>query len=327
MLNEISVEIIRKCPNNCLHCSSISNCKREEIMPISKFKEIVNDAKALGAKVICLSGGEPFIHPDIIDMIKYVYENNLESYVYTSGIAFDKHGNYSSIPLSILDEISSYVTKLIFNIEAGTEETYNRIMGTKGCYKKMQQSIIAANERNILTEAHFVPMKLNLYEIDKVIELCCNYGVSKLSFLRLVVHGRAKENENVIALSNEENIILKNKLEEIENNTEISIRIGVPLSDGDSCKKCEAANGKLNIRYDGFVFPCEVFKNYHFKYSMPNLIADNVYSSNLIDIYKNSAYLKCVREISHNHTKSGCVEPCIGQKLINIEIENLEELK
>ena len=65
MLKEISIEIIRKCPNCCLHCSSESHAQCGEIMPYSKFKEVVSDAAKLGAKTICLSGGEPFLHDNI----------------------------------------------------------------------------------------------------------------------------------------------------------------------------------------------------------------------------------------------------------------------
>lgn len=53
-----------------------------------------------------------------------------------------------------------------------------------------------------------------------------------------------------------EKILLKIREENIH-----SIRIGVPLLGETQESHCEAANGKLNIRYDGKVFPCEVFKN------------------------------------------------------------------
>ena len=90
MLKEISIEIIRKCPNNCLHCSSFSNKNCSEIIPYELFKKVVSGAKNLGLKTVCFSGGEPFLHPDIIEMIEYVYDIGLDSYVYSSGIYMDK---------------------------------------------------------------------------------------------------------------------------------------------------------------------------------------------------------------------------------------------
>ena len=144
MLREISIEIIRKCPNCCLHCSSESHAQCEEIMPYSKFKEVISDASKLGTKTICLSGGEPFLHDSITDMIRLVRQYHMDCYVYTSGIILDSSNHPVSIPIDILKQISKYVTKLIFNIEAGTEKTYNRMMGTENCFEKMQQSATRA---------------------------------------------------------------------------------------------------------------------------------------------------------------------------------------
>lgn len=322
MLNEISVEIIRKCPNNCLHCSSFSNSDCQEIMPLEKFKEVVQDAASLGANTICLSGGEPFLHNDIVEMVKFLHINRLNCYIYTSGIVFDNFGNYSSIPEKLLKSLSGYVTKLIFNIEAGTEKTYDRIMRTKDCYKKMQHSVIVANKYNIITEAHFVPTKLNVSEIDKVIELCNDLKISKLSFLRLVVHGRALINKKELLLSENEYKSLKEKLREIESKSrDLSIRIGVPLSDSKSCHKCEAARGKLNIKYDGNVYPCEVFKNFSFEHSLNGLKPASIYNDSLKQIYNNSEYLAQVRKVYDDFFEQNKYESCLGQYLMDIEKE------
>ena len=318
MLKEISIEIIRKCPNNCLHCSSLSDKYCNEIMPLDKFKEVVTDAAELGARTICLSGGEPFLHSDIEEMVKFVCEIGLSCYIYTSGIVLNNNC-YESISLELLSRINKSVTKLIFNLEAAKESTYNKIMGTKGCFPKVKQSIINANDCNIVTEIHFVPMKLNMYEIEDVVELSEQLGVSKISFLRLVVHGRAQKNKDVIALSKEEYGYVKNKLKSLQTNSQISIRIGVPLSDGNSCQKCEAANGKLNIKYDGKVFPCEVFKNYDFINSLPGLVPMNIYTNRLKTIYVQSRYLICVRNISNDFLTQNDKETCIGQELMKME--------
>ena len=126
MLKEISIEIIRKCPNNCLHCSSFSNKNCSEIIPYELFKKVVSGAKNLGLKTVCFSGGEPFLHPDIIEMIEYVYDIGLDSYVYSSGIYMDKDDIRGPIPQQIFDRISNKVTKIIYNIEATQKETYDK---------------------------------------------------------------------------------------------------------------------------------------------------------------------------------------------------------
>lgn len=317
MLREVSIEIIRKCQNHCLHCSSESDKSCLGSMPLSKFKEVVFDAARLGAETICLSGGEPFLHNDVYEMIRFIHELGLSCFIYTSGIICDPDGNNVALSKDTLSCIPKDYTKLIFNIEAATEETYNRIMGTRLCFSIMQESIRNAVSIGLLTEAHFVPMKCNINEIDSVIKLCNNLKVSKVSFLRLVPHGRAEKHLSEIMLSNAELDALKKKLQLLQKNNTESVRIGVPLSSNTLCHKCEAAEGKLNIRYDGKVFPCEVFKNCCFKKSLGRLIPQSIYERTLFDIYHNSDYLRQVRLFSHSFNASN--ETCLGQYLIETE--------
>lgn len=322
MLKEISIEIIRRCPNNCLHCSSNSGRDCEDIIHINKFMNVVNDAMELGLQTVCFSGGEPFLHPDILNMIDYVHKKGLHSYIYTSGIIVDDNGNRITLPEKMLFEISGKVTKLIFNIEASNPCTYNLIMGTTNCFDLMKQSVINAVKCGIITEAHFVPMKLNVNEVELVISLCEELGISKISFLRLVLHGRAFDNESRIALNTEEINSLKTKLNQIKKTNGFNIRVGVPLSEDENKHSCEAAKGKLNIKYDGYVYPCEVFKNNRVKMDECTIKPDNIYKNDIVSIYNNSKYLNMVRDYIEEFTCTVSCENCIGQYFIDSYIED-----
>lgn len=322
MLKEVSVEVIRTCPNNCLHCSSFSSCRCTEKMPFKTFAEVVSDAKTLGASTICLSGGEPFLHEDIVKMVELIHSSGLDCFIYSSGIVFDKQSRPSTLSEDLLKKINRSVTKIIFNVEAGTEKTYNKIMGTFGCFELMQQSAILAHQAGICTEAHFVPMALNIDEIDDVIQLCKKIHISKLSFLRLVLHGRAKENGKILALTDEEISRVKARLNSLHGQDDVAFRVGVPLSMDMSCHRCEAANGKLNIRYDGKVYPCEVFKNCDMEISLNGLKPESIYDKRLVEIYRNSKYLARVREISADYNACENCETCVGQYLLKREEKN-----
>ncbi len=249
-------------------------------------------------------------------MIEYVHSKGINSYVYTSGIVFDEKGDRTSIPKSIINAISKEVTKIIFNFEASSASNYNVIMGTKNCFNSLKESINIANKASVVTEAHFVPMKINVDEVESTILLCEELGISKISFLRLVLHGRAIKNIEKIALTEEETNTLKKRLSKVKQKSSLKVRVGVPLLKGVNKHKCEAAKGKLNIKYDGLVYPCEVFKNnnvYIKKLNKP----DSIYNSDIKNIYYNSLYLKTVRDYLVKYTSNGSCENCVGQYLIN----------
>lgn len=68
-LQEISIEITQQCPNNCIHCSSYSSWDKSQTLPFEIICSVISDAVALGAKTICISGGEPFLHPRLKEIV------------------------------------------------------------------------------------------------------------------------------------------------------------------------------------------------------------------------------------------------------------------
>lgn len=312
MLKEISIEIIRKCPNRCIHCSSFSTDTCTEVIPFDLFKKVVTGAKKLGLQTLCFSGGEPFLHPDIVNMIEFVHGLGINSFIYSSGIYMDFSGKRSPIPYEILNKIANKVTKIIYNIETSEEDTYNLIMGTRGCFSYLKESIKRTVNAEILVEGHFVPNKINKDQIPQTLQFCTDLGVSKVSFLRLVIHGRAFENQDRLCLSNEELIKIEDMLHNFKYEHSYNIRIGVPLlGETEECH-CEAANGKLNIRYDGKVFPCEVFKNNHVK-PLKEYEPGNIFLDSIENIYSKSIYLKKARDLVRLHACNQNCEACVGQ--------------
>lgn len=221
----------------------------------------VDDAKALGAKTVSLSGGEPFQHPDAFRIIDHIWSKGLQCLVYTSGIILEKDGIPASLPDKTLSSIKSKVTKLIVNVEAADESTYNTIMGTNfGGFQLMQDTIRKATAMDILVEAHVVPMKLNVQQFPKIIGLCSQLGISRVSFLRLVVQGRASDNKEKILLSDEEITFAKYLIANGAKENKSNIRLGIPFSDCTKRINCMTGIAKLDIRYDGKVYPCGGFQ-------------------------------------------------------------------
>lgn len=312
MLKEISIEIIRKCPNRCMHCSSFSTEKCSEVIPFELFKDVVVGAKKMGLQTVCFSGGEPFLHPDIVKMVEFVHNQGINSYIYSSGIYMDDSNIRGPIPHQIFDQIANKVTKIIYNIEAAEENVYNIIMGTQGCFEFLGESIHRAVEAGIIVEGHFVPNRINKNQIEQTLKYCTDLGISKVSFLRLVIHGRAYENCDKLLLSDDDLLKVEQILIKIKNENMYNIRIGVPLlGETEECH-CEAANGKLNIRYDGKVFPCEVFKNNRVE-PLVDCEPGNIFCESIEEIYTNSEYLKRVRELVNLHACDHNCEKCIGQ--------------
>ena len=87
MLKDLCFEVIQMCPNKCKFCSSNSSQDKTTIITLEQFKRtVMHFINQGGIEEISISGGEPFLHPDLFEMVKFCKENGIKTVVFTSGI-------------------------------------------------------------------------------------------------------------------------------------------------------------------------------------------------------------------------------------------------
>ncbi len=315
-MKQVSVEIIQKCPNHCVHCSSLSGMDCTMKISTDKVKEVIDGMVKLDAEILSISGGEPFLHEGLLEIADYSKKKKLKTYIYTSGIRLDRSGGADTLDYDLLCSLKETgVDKIIFDLPAIEEEVYDRFMGTRGYLKYALKSIKASKKLGIYTEIHFVPTKLNVSQIDKVIAYAESLGLDMVSFLGLVPHGRAKGQEARLYLDKADNDKLKQKLNKIRFS---KIRVGIPLQVNHKEYKCYAGRQKLCIRYDGGVFGCEAFKYMELMDENGRVIKpDSIYDKDIEDIFYHSEYLKKEREfVAWQLKMQGCSENCPVQRAL-----------
>lgn len=315
MIRDISFEITKRCLNNCLHCSSCSDNSNNHQIDYATVCRTVDDMPKMGVERVSLSGGEPFLHSELDKIVMYIKKMGIEVSIYSSGIV-EEDGKISAISPSALRRLKECgLSKIMFNVQSSKEKNYDRITGTKGRFSVVKESILNAVHIGIYTEIHFVPMKLNIHDINGIIMLAEELNINKVSFLKLVPHGRAFANKELIQLSSEETIELKVALDKMKSD---KIRIGIPLSMDFESDSCHAARSKLYIKFDGTVYGCEAFKYIQQFDDSANAIQPcNIFDSNLFDIYGNSEYISATQKFINKYSSidSKC-ESCPVQKYL-----------
>ncbi len=136
MLKDLCFEVIQACPNNCKFCSSNSSKDKETIITLEDFKRVVTHFITHGGiGEISISGGEPFLHPDLFKMIKYCKDNGLKTVIFTSGIK-----RASAMPVEMIGYIRNKCKQDLQEIdeyEPWNERLKNNI---KAHYEKMLNS-------------------------------------------------------------------------------------------------------------------------------------------------------------------------------------------
>ncbi len=324
MLQDVSLEIIQKCLNSCIHCSSNSNCFSKAILDLPLIKSVIDDIVLMGAKRLCLSGGEPFLHPELLNIVRYAVSKGLTVNIYSSGIVGEV-GNEQSLSNDILCKCKTAgLNRIMFNLQSTQSKVYDSIMQTQNNFEKVIESIKRTRQCGIETEIHFVPMKQNYKEIENILGLARQLDVCQVSFLKLVPHGRASTYVNDIMLSEEQLEQIQEELYSVKKRGE-NVRIGLPLSYSENDNGCHAVKEKLYIKFDGSVFGCEAFKYVRF-YNENNqeIIPDNVKEKKVNEICMSSEYLCRSKNLIQQYTSrsSGC-ENCPIQKYLKEKKSNV----
>ena len=87
MLEDLCFEIIQTCPSKCMFCSSNSSKNTNTIIKLEDFKRtVMHFINHGGIREISISGGEPFLHPDLFEIIKFCKGQGIRTVIFTSGI-------------------------------------------------------------------------------------------------------------------------------------------------------------------------------------------------------------------------------------------------
>lgn len=115
-ITSLGLHITDRCNAKCLHCAFGCGPEIEGSMELEEAKYYVTDVKALDAEIVCITGGEPMLYPDLVK--KIISECGRLSFpgiwLFTNG--FWAHDVYKAG--AIVEKLRSLgLTKMFFSID------------------------------------------------------------------------------------------------------------------------------------------------------------------------------------------------------------------
>ena len=200
---ELSVEITHDCVDFCNFCSSDARCvnrhstnseQPQRILSLETIKNLLVEGKQCGAKDFSLSGGEPFCHPDIWQIMDYAQSLDYNLLFYTSGSMLNNEKEIIPITDEAIRRLQSYKSlTMIFDTQGVDEKRVDDLMGADGAFENITTSIKKCVAAKLRTESHFVPMRPNIKYLFETVDFLEDLGVSKVSYLRFVPQGRGRD--------------------------------------------------------------------------------------------------------------------------------------
>lgn len=171
ILPYLTFPLTNSCNNQCIFCGEGGELTAEDQDRYFDTAILVDrslTANKMGITKFRLTGGEPFIHPGIHNILKFFSDQQSYLLVNTNGNKILKHkGDFVELNDNVHVAVSLHTTK---------EAIYNKITGTSNQFKKVISGIEFLRDIGNLLRLNMVVTKYNRTDVDNMIQYCNKLG-------------------------------------------------------------------------------------------------------------------------------------------------------
>lgn len=170
------------CNNDCIHCFNReilglfknSNLKKDK--SFEDIRKLIEDFKEKGIAKVTLTGGEPTIRSDFLEILSLLRNNNFKVVLQTNGRTFSS-SKFVERMVQIIPDIEINVS-----FHHTKEDCFDRISRVKGSYYQTVKGIdnLLAAKLNFLLRT--VITKQNYAALESVVEFCLEKDIRGLDF-------------------------------------------------------------------------------------------------------------------------------------------------
>lgn len=241
------------------YCDAGPFSKKMFKMNLSKWRFVIDKLVEYGILELYVTGGETFLIPECLDLIKYAVDSGVGTGVSTNGTILNKR------ILSQLDDIG--IKRIQISLDTGNPGTQDTLRGKLGSWEKTVNNLktFSASFECIVNA---VVSRSNLQKLDSLVLLCQKYGIQFFKFTPVKLSGRAALMKND-ALTRDDIIILKKTAE----NLSLKYQVEIELPGID--ETCGSAFSGFAVNQYFEAHPC-IFNMSKTSQSGGNVIADSI---------------------------------------------------
>lgn len=185
----LQLDITNRCNNDCIACwlhspllneHAPSEEEKRKQLPFELICQLVADVAAMGTKEVYLAGGgDPFVHPRILDVIEVIKKAGMYCYVNT---------NFNLVEGPVLDRVLDLgLDEMTVSVWAGTGEAYARTHPnkTEEQFQRLKRALTELNRRKRdrpLIKVYHVVSTINCHEMEEMVDFVLETGSEWVEF-------------------------------------------------------------------------------------------------------------------------------------------------
>lgn len=271
-LETASIEITQNCNLNCKHCYQGEHVNEQSILNLNKAHLIASKLGELGTLAVVLTGGEPFLHPNLVEIVEAFNDWNIRVVIFTNG---------QIIQDETIRKLSNMNVLIRISVEGHNEEMNDFIRGA-GTLKKAMEFSNVCRENNLSIGYSFTINNKNEKYFCDMLQLAEDMHADEIEMSEIL---NVNQDPDISSL-----MLSEKQSKDFRINTLKGFSISKAFRKGMGLYRykkgpeyiCSAGTTNIFIDINGDVYPCNLFSN------NSEYCAGNVFSEDLLEIWRKS---------------------------------------
>ncbi|MCP4149699.1 MAG: radical SAM protein [bacterium] len=285
------------CVRKCIYCN-IERIPAKDSKPLSleRWEQLAEEVKQLGILSVSLTGGDPFINKNAIDIAGFFTSRGIHPFIATKSLVTEEKAKQ-------LADIG--IKAMQVSIDAPNEEVVDFLTASNGAFRQTVTTIKNLSAAGIRVSTNSVVTSYNALLIPELVRFLNKLGVKRM---RISQYGRTShaQHKDEFFLPKETGLWLEKKLLEMSRKENLEIDAGfnyfkdfstmTPRERKDSFEAralCSGGRWGVAVSSEGYVIPCDEMP------TTEEYILGNLKHQSILEVWqspKNDIYLNPSRE-------------------------------
>lgn len=290
----IYIELSSVCDMNCPYCYNHTN--KKYYLDIYQIQKLIVDAKKFGLTRVVLSGGEPFLYPNINELLDMSVLKDMDVMIITNG---------NFLTSDLMDKLIINHFKIQLTLDGSKAEIHGKTRSVNNFHKILH--IIEYYKRK--KKLDFINLRCNIsmtniLDIHTFLDTVHKIGIRHCKLALVEPMGKGSDFVEKYGIYADEKILgLITSMSKYKQNYE---DFYINLGDQSKCFGCPFLSKEkqiisLRVKYDGSIYPCQLIEGND--YIVDNIESVDLTSSAFLEKYSN-VIAAIVRKFRY------CQSPC-----------------
>jgi len=187
-LTSLYLYLSERCNLRCRHCwvsPTVPDDVDEEAIDFAVLTRTITAAKELGLGTVKLTGGEPFLRKDIVELLRFLHGEGISIDIESNGTMIDRD------TARIIKECE--VRQVSVSLDSARALQHDKLRGITGCHEKSVAALHYLRAEEITTQVIMSLYEENIPEIEALAALCDDLDVPSFKINPVMPTGRGEK--------------------------------------------------------------------------------------------------------------------------------------